>query len=77
MKDGYVYGGYGSKIASFYRTSDVKVMTLGIYKGIDKPAYNVRESIQENGLTTEQIVESIRHKLFFQLICIIVIHSWP
>lgn len=64
MEDGYIYGGYGLKISSFYGTIDVKVMTLGIYKGIDKPEYNLKELIQENGLTTEQIVESIRNQLF-------------
>lgn len=63
MEDGYVHGGYGSKIASFYGTSKVKVMVLGVYKGIDKSEYNVNELIHENGLTPEQIVESIRIQL--------------
>ena len=63
MEDGYVYGGYGSKIASFYGTNQVKVMTLGVHRGIDKSEYNVKELLYENKLTKEQIVESIMNQL--------------
>ena len=59
LEDGILDGGFGEKIASFYGTSDMKVKNYGIKKDFyDK--YDVKELLEENRLTKEQIVEDVK-----------------
>ena len=59
LEDGILDGGFGEKIASFYGTSDMKVKNYGIKKDFyDK--YDVKELLEENRLTKEQIVGDVK-----------------
>ncbi len=58
LEDGYLEGGFGTKIAAFYGSSDMKVLNFGIKKEfIDR--YDVSEVLKDNHLTPEQIAEDI------------------
>lgn len=58
LEDGILNGGFGEKIASFYGTADMKVKNYGFKKEfIDR--YDVKEIINENGITKEQIIKDI------------------
>ena len=58
LEDGILNGGFGEKIASFYGTTDMKVKNYGFKKEfIDR--YEVNESMEENGITKEQIIKDI------------------
>lgn len=58
LEDGYLEGGFGTKIAAFYGASDMKVLNFGIKKEfIDR--YDVAEVLKDNHLTPEQIAEDI------------------
>lgn len=58
LEDGYLEGGFGAKIATFYGSSDMKVLNFGIKKEfIDR--YDVSEVLKDNHLTPEQIAEDI------------------
>ena len=55
-EDGIVDGGYGQKVASYFGTSDVKVINLGLPKQfVDR--YDANELLKECNLTPEQIAE--------------------
>lgn len=57
-EDGYIEGGFGAKVASFYGDSDVKVLNYGVKKEfVDR--YDVSELLKENHLTAQQIAEDI------------------
>lgn len=57
-EDGFVEGGFGAKVASFYGNSDVKVLNYGVKKEfVDR--YDVNELLKENHLTAEQMAEDI------------------
>lgn len=58
LEDGYLEGGFGAKIASYYGSSDMKVLNFGIKKEfIDR--YDASEVLKDNHLTPEQIAEDI------------------
>ena len=58
LEDGYLEGGFGTKIAAYYGSSDMKVLNFGIKKEfIDR--YDVAEVLKDNHLTPEQIAEDI------------------
>ncbi len=56
LEDGQLEGGFGQMVASYLGDADIAVKNLGIKKQfIDK--YDVKEFMQENGLTPEQVAE--------------------
>lgn len=58
LEDGVLDGGFGQKIASFYGSSDVKVMNYGLKKEfLDR--YNVNEILERNHLRVDLIVEDV------------------
>lgn len=59
LEDGIVDGAFGSNIASFYGTSNVKVKNYGIEKSFPD-RYNPEELLKENGISQEQILEDIK-----------------
>ena len=59
LEDGILDGGFGQKIASFYGTSEMKVMTYGLKKEF-YDRYNPQELLESLGMTTKQIVEEIK-----------------
>ncbi|WP_026661125.1 1-deoxy-D-xylulose-5-phosphate synthase [Butyrivibrio sp. AC2005] len=64
LEDGVVDGGWGQKIASFYGTSDIKVMNYGLKKEfIDR--YNLNEVMEKNHLCVDLIVEDIKNLRMF------------
>lgn len=58
LEDGCKDGGFGERIASFYGTSDMKVLVGGIKKGL-YDRYDVEQLLSDNRLLDEQIVEDI------------------
>lgn len=59
LEDGVLDGGFGHKIASFYGSSDVKVMNYGLKKEfLDR--YNVELVMEHNHLKPELIIEDIK-----------------
>lgn len=62
LEDGIVLGGFGSRIAQYYGTSDMKVINCGFHTDI--PAqFTKEEMMKSNGLTPEQIMTDIRKLL--------------
>ena len=59
LEDGILDGGFGQKIASFYGTSEMKVMTYGLKKEF-YDRYNPQELLESLGMTAKQIVEEIK-----------------
>ena len=62
IEDGFVSGGYGSKIAQFYSLSKIRVINCGFTKPIPT-RYNPAELIEANGLTKEAIVRQVMKEL--------------
>ncbi|MDE7389772.1 MAG: 1-deoxy-D-xylulose-5-phosphate synthase, partial [Lachnospiraceae bacterium] len=62
LEDGILDGGFGEKIASFYGSSDMKVLNFGIKKSFPD-RYDVGELMKENRLTAEQITEDVKAAL--------------
>ena len=58
LEDGSKDGGFGERIASYYGTSDMKVMVGGIRKGL-YDRYDVKKLLSDNRLLDEQIVEDV------------------
>ncbi len=58
IEDGILDGGFGEKIARFYRDSDVKTLNFGLKKTFPD-RYVVDDMIKENHLTDTQIVDDI------------------
>ena len=58
LEDGSKDGGFGERIASYYGTSEMKVMVGGIRKGL-YDRYDVKELLSDNRLLDEQIVEDV------------------
>jgi len=58
LEDGSKDGGFGERIASYYGTSEMKVMVGGIRKGL-YDRYDVQQLLSDNRLLDEQIVEDI------------------
>ncbi len=60
LEDGIVEGGFGQKIASFYGSSDMKVLNYGLDKEF-YDRYNPEDLIKSVGMSTEQIVADIKN----------------
>ena len=58
LEDGSKDGGFGERIASYYGTSEMKVMVGGIKKGL-YDRYDVKQLLSDNRLLDEQIVEDV------------------
>ena len=58
LEDGCKDGGFGERIASYYGTSDMKVLVCGIKKGL-YDRYDVEQLLSDNRLLDEQIVEDV------------------
>lgn len=58
LEDGCKDGGFGERIASYYGTSDLKVLVCGVKKGL-YDRYNVEQLLEDNRLLDEQIVEDV------------------
>lgn len=59
LEDGVLDGGFGQKIASFYGSTDMKVMNYGLKKEfLDR--YNVNEILAENHLRADLILKDIK-----------------
>jgi len=58
LEDGCKDGGFGERIASYYGTSDMKVLVCGIKKGL-YDRYDVEQLLEDNRLLDEQIVSDV------------------
>lgn len=58
LEDGLLVGGFGSKIAQYYGTSEMRVMNCGFPINIPN-RYVPQEWMSENRLTPELLVEDI------------------
>ena len=58
LEDGSKDGGFGERIASYYGTSDMKVLVGGVRKGL-YDRYDVEQLLSDNRLLDEQIVEDV------------------
>ena len=58
LEDGCKDGGLGERIASYYGTSDLKVLVCGVKKGL-YDRYDVEQLLADNRLLDEQIVEDV------------------
>lgn len=58
LEDGCKDGGFGERIASYYGTSDMKVLVSGVKKDLYN-RYNLRQLLADNRLLDEQIVDDI------------------
>lgn len=58
LEDGCKDGGFGERIASYYGTSDMKVLVSGVKKDL-YDRYDLRQLLTDNRLLDEQIVDDI------------------
>ena len=58
LEDGSKDGGFGERIASYYGTSDMKVLVGGVKKGL-YDRYDVKQLLSDNRLLDGQIVEDV------------------
>ena len=58
LEDSSKDGGFGERIASYYGTSDMKVLVGGVRKGL-YDRYDVEQLLSDNRLLDEQIVEDV------------------
>lgn len=58
LEDGSKDGGFGERIASYYGTSDMKVLVCGVKKEL-YDRYDVEQLLKDNRLLDEQIVEDV------------------
>lgn len=58
LEDGCKDGGFGERIASYYGTSDMKILVGGVKKGL-YDRYDVEQLLADNRLLDEQIVEDV------------------
>lgn len=58
LEDGCKDGGFGERIASYYGTSDMKVLVCGVKKGL-YDRFDLQQLLADNRLLDEQIVEDI------------------
>ncbi len=59
LEDGILDGGFGQKIASYYGSSDMKVVNLGLEKKF-YDRYNPQQLLESLGITAEKIVERVK-----------------
>lgn len=62
MEDGILDGGLGQKIAAYYATTDVKVLTYGLNK-VFYDRYDPNELLKSLGITNEQMTTKIAELL--------------
>ena len=62
LEDGFISGGFGSKIAQYYGCSRMKVLTCGVSLNIPH-RYQVCEVMEQNRLTPLQIVRDILREI--------------
>ena len=62
LEDGCKDGGFGQRIATYYGTSDMKVLVGGIKKGL-YDRFDVQQLLSDNRLLDEQIVEDVINTL--------------
>lgn len=58
LEDGYLYGGFGARIAQYYGTTEMKVLCCGFHTEIVS-RYNAQEMLHDNELEPIQIVDNI------------------
>lgn len=58
LEDGCKDGGFGERIASYYATSDMKVIVGGVKKDL-YDRFDLRQLLSDNRLLDDQIVEDI------------------
>ena len=58
LEDGSVDGGFGERIARFYGPTEMKTLCFGVRKAL-YDRYDVQQLLRDNGLTDEQVAESI------------------
>ena len=58
LEDGCKDGGFGERIASYYGTSNMKVLVCGVKKGL-YDRYDVEQLLEDNRLLDEQIVSDV------------------
>ncbi|MCI7090041.1 MAG: 1-deoxy-D-xylulose-5-phosphate synthase, partial [Prevotella sp.] len=58
LEDGSKDGGFGERIASYYSTSDMKVLVGGIKKDL-YDRFDLQQLLSDNRLLDEQIVEDV------------------
>ncbi len=59
LEDGEVEGGYGSRVATFYGDSDMKVKVLGLGKFFDTD-FKPEELLEKYGMSVENIVKMMK-----------------
>ena len=59
LEDGIIDGAFGTNIASFYGTSNMKVKNYGIEKSFPD-RYNPQKLLEENGISEKQILDYIQ-----------------
>ena len=59
LEDGILDGGFGQKIASYYGSSNMKVVNLGLEKKF-YDRYNPQQLLESLGITAEKIVERVK-----------------
>ena len=62
LEDGCKDGGFGERIASYYGTSDMKVLVGGVKKDL-YDRFDLHQLLSDNRLLDEQIVEDIKNLL--------------
>lgn len=62
LEDGEIMGGYGQNIASFYGTSDMKVVNLGISKKFHSD-FNANKLLEENNISVDGIYRIIKENM--------------
>ena len=65
LEDGSKDGGFGERIASYYGTSDMKVLVGGVKKGL-YDRYDVEQLLSDNRLLDGQIVEDVARILNYE-----------
>lgn len=58
LEDGCKDGGFGERIASYYGTSDMKVLVGGVKKDL-YDRFDLQQLLSDNRLLDEQIVEDV------------------
>ena len=62
VEDGYVDGGYGERIASFYSDDDMRVINLGISKKFHSD-YKAEELLDECGISEEKLYQLVKRNI--------------
>lgn len=66
LEDGFLSGGFGSRVAQFFGANDTKVLCYGFSQEVPN-RYDPRELMEENRLTPERIADDVSATLFSQV----------